>query len=190
MTEYKDKETLSKLYHEEGLTQREIAEKYGVTRVTISDWMNRHDIKTVQDGPWEDKSKFEELFKDRGMTLSQMAEEWDCGRSTIHRWKKRHGIDRIKANEYRVVRKRPARYSTTKEGYELSENQYLGDSYQVGIHRLVAVAEYGIEAVKDKVVHHKNEIPWDNRPENLEIMSAKEHTSLHNPVQHRWNNDN
>jgi len=34
--------------------------------------------------------------------------------------------------------------------------------------------------VKDKHVHHKNGIPWDNRPENLEAMSRQEHRTIHN----------
>jgi hypothetical protein len=28
-------------------------------------------------------------------------------------------------------------------------------------------------------VHHKNHIPWDNRPENLEIIGHAEHTARH-----------
>jgi hypothetical protein len=30
-----------------------------------------------------------------------------------------------------------------------------------------------------EVVHHKNENPWDNRLENLEVMSMGEHLRLH-----------
>jgi len=41
---YHDKEVLEKLYFEEGLSQKEIAEKFGVVHQTISEWMNRHDI--------------------------------------------------------------------------------------------------------------------------------------------------
>jgi len=48
------------------------------------------------------------------------------------------------------------------------------------VHRLLAVAEFGTEAVKDQHVHHKNEIPWDNRPENLELLTPAEHASHHN----------
>lgn len=31
----------------------------------------------------------------------------------------------------------------------------------------------------DDIVHHKNNIPWDNRLENLEAMSRSEHSILH-----------
>jgi transcriptional regulator with XRE-family HTH domain len=41
---YHDPNTLERLYYEEGLTQKEIADKYGVAHQTISRWMERHDI--------------------------------------------------------------------------------------------------------------------------------------------------
>lgn len=47
------------------------------------------------------------------------------------------------------------------------------------VHRLMMVAEEGFDALEDKVVHHKNHIPWDNRTENLELMSRAEHSSHH-----------
>ena len=59
-------------------------------------------------------------------------------------------------------------------GYEVSScslNQ--GDTIQ--IHRLVAIAEYGFEAVENSHVHHINSIPWDNRPSNLIPLSPSEH---------------
>lgn len=42
------------------------------------------------------------------------------------------------------------------------------------IHRLVAVSEYGFDAVANYNVSHKNEIPFDNRPENIEIVDYVE----------------
>ncbi|NWM54968.1 hypothetical protein GY652_27320, partial [Escherichia coli] len=38
---------------------------------------------------------------------------------------------------------------------------------------------HGYDAVAGKQVHHKNEIPWDNRPENLEPLSDEEHILEH-----------
>jgi len=59
-------------------------------------------------------------------------------------------------------------------GYEVSSCS-LEQSDSIGIHRLVAIAEYGIEAVAHAHVHHINSIPWDNRPTNLTPLSDKEH---------------
>lgn len=41
---YHKKETLERCYYEDGMTQKEIADKYDVSHQTISDWMNRHNI--------------------------------------------------------------------------------------------------------------------------------------------------
>lgn len=43
---YQDRERLNRLYHEEGLTQQEIADKFNVDRSTITRWMNRREIDT------------------------------------------------------------------------------------------------------------------------------------------------
>jgi len=58
--------------------------------------------------------------------------------------------------------------------YEYFRGQQNSD--YVPLHRLVAVAEYGIEEVKEKHVHHKNGVRFDNRPSNLELMSDVDHT--------------
>ena len=53
----------------------------------------------------------------------------------------------------------------------------------IGIHRLVAVAEYGIEAVKEMHVHHDNGVRWDNRVENLKLMTPSDHARHHREEQ-------
>ena len=43
---YQDRDRLNRLYHEEGLTQQEIANKFNIDRSTITRWMDRHEINT------------------------------------------------------------------------------------------------------------------------------------------------
>lgn len=74
-----------------------------------------------------------------------------------------------------------ARYEVREDGYDSwqvwdSERQ---SNDTVLVHRLLAVSENGIDAVKDKHVHHKNGVPWDNRPKNIEVLSEAEHKSKH-----------
>lgn len=55
-----------------------------------------------------------------------------------------------------------------------------GDEWNIGnIHRLVGVAKYGFDAIKNKHVHHKNEIRADNSFENIELVDPSEHLSYH-----------
>jgi hypothetical protein len=51
--------------------------------------------------------------------------------------------------------------------------------HQVRIHRLQAVAYYGISEVIEKDVHHRSEHGLDNRPENLVCLDKSDHASEH-----------
>lgn len=59
--------------------------------------------------------------------------------------------------------------------------QYGEDGVQkkIYLHRLLAVAEHGLNAVRGSEIHHKNGIPWDNRPSNLKVVSRTEHMKEH-----------
>lgn len=56
-------------------------------------------------------------------------------------------------------------------------------------HRLVVERLLGRHLTKKELVHHKNGIKSDNRPENLEVMSAREHMSEHKAVWVRLNGE-
>jgi len=60
-------------------------------------------------------------------------------------------------------------------GYEMVECD--GESFP--IHRLIAVAEYGFDAVVGAEIHHKSGVGWDNRPSNIEPIEPGDHTALH-----------
>jgi hypothetical protein len=66
-----------------------------------------------------------------------------------------------------------------QSGHVRIRDQHEGDRDQVYLHRLIAVAEYGIGEVAEKDIHHKSGIPWDNRPDNLIPMTRSEHSKLH-----------
>lgn len=77
--------------------------------------------------------------------------------------------------------KKIATYRHDDQGYAKWVDQV--DGYRVVlVHRLLAVAEYGFDAVQNRVVHHSNGVKWDNRPENIEIKTMSDHQSDHGVV--------
>jgi hypothetical protein len=65
----------------------------------------------------------------------------------------------------------PSHPYCTKDGYVME-------------HILVMEKEIGRYITRDEVVHHQNHIRDDNRIENLQLMTFKEHASLH--MRERW----
>lgn len=115
---------LREAYLERGLTQQEIADRFGCCQHHVSVVLRENDIPT----------RSSEDYIERGMYLKT--------------WSK--GYERIYSGKDRIYH-----------------------------HRLLAVAMYGIDQVVGKDVHHRNSIPWDNRPENIEIIDVGEHMSKH-----------
>lgn len=62
----------------------------------------------------------------------------------------------------------------------------------VSEHRLIASWIAGRDLQKDEVVHHCNFVKFDNRPENLQIMTESEHASYHSTLNNekKWNDNN
>jgi len=70
---------------------------------------------------------------------------------------------------------RPPYLTHHSQGYE----EIRHAQKRIYVHRLAAVAWFGFDAVSGHHVHHDNNIPWDNREDNLEVLSESEHRSHH-----------
>lgn len=128
--------------------------------------------------PWRDKELMKRLYWDEKMTQAEIADLFGCGAGTVSDWlRNRHELGTRSISEAKEWTKGyvGVPFYTARRGYE----RWEGDGHTIKVHRIVAAAEYGFDAVADKHVHHKNGIPWDNRPENLELLSVSDHSTHH-----------
>jgi len=185
---YQDEGWLRTEYVEKGRSTYQMAEDVPVTQETVRNWLEKHEIERrereieLPDQVDVDKSKIEDLYHNGGLTTRDIAEILGCSREVIRMCLHESGSPPRKKYEHKLYE--PVYHRTTANGYEKWQIGIGGDKHDVPVHRLVAVAEYGYDEVVDKVVHHKNHIPWDNRHENLELMSASEHSRYHINVRH------
>lgn len=142
-------------------------------------------MSNAESYPWRDRELLKELYWGDMLPTTQIGELLDCSPSTVSTWLDKHSIRRrtrsqAAHNGHGSLYEVP--YSTHPRGHEFWQSSYRCEDETVYVHRLVAVSEYGFDAVAGNDVHHKNDIPWDNRPENLELMTHGEHSIHHTKI--------
>ena len=139
--------------------------------------------------PYKDEDLMRRLYQDEMMSMTAMAEQFDCSSSTIRKYLDKFGIETRELGEQISIGygngPTIVPMNTKQRGHEIWNHHWKQEHDTVAVHRLVAVAKYGIDAVHRKVVHHKNGIPWDNRPQNLELMEHGDH-SVHHRTKGTW----
>lgn len=140
----------------------------------------------VQDSqPYKDGELLREMYVEKQMSTIDISEELDCAPNTARKYLMRNGVEIRDLSEAVALghghNPNEVPFQTKRDkGTEVwYYNNDQDDKGMVYHHRLLAVAIWGFDEVGEKVVHHKNEIRWDNRPENLELMTFGEHSSLH-----------
>jgi hypothetical protein len=135
----------------------------------------------MTDKPWDNERRLKDLYQRQGLSAYEIADRFDCSPKAIYNAMDRHRIDRREthAARRRATLKKPACFETDHHGYETWRNRHNDEQVRVRVHRLLAVALYGFDAVRGKHVHHENGIRWDNRPGNLSVISPAEHGELH-----------
>jgi hypothetical protein len=129
----------------------------------------------VQNIDYGDPTVLRELYWERELSLAEIGNRADVSAPTIRYWMKKYGIPRREPNT-----EKPPYLRETKGGYlRIHTSDTNGGLDRVYVHRLVAVAEYGFEAVRDNHVHHESGHGLDNRPDNLVPLSPAEHAAEH-----------
>lgn len=170
---WRDESVLRELYWEENLSATEVSNELNCEQKTVLTWMGRLDIPRREtsdyfDSPWDDEELLERLYIEKEENIDEISDRFDCCPSTIYETLNKYGFHTGSEN---LIPK----MHVTKDGYE----NVNGDGGKLLIHRLLAVCEFGFDEVCDMDVHHKNGVPWDNRVENLELMTDGEHSSHH-----------
>lgn len=133
-----------------------------------------------------------EQYTEKKKTTTEMAEQAGVSQSTIVSWMDKHDIDRRNSG-CRPNNNTPTFISKTGDfgdlpgGYMIAVSARWDDgethTSEVRIHQLVAIADgadpYKVFSGGEYHCHHKNEIRWDNRPENIEFLTAAEHGKVH-----------
>jgi len=182
-------ERLRRLYWENGLSTVEIGEKLGYSRDGILGAMKRHgverrdrmDVISGSDAPYADADVLRELYHGQKMPTTEIAEEFGCHHATISRAMDRLGVEKRELRDAARLAQldQLPQFRTAGRGYERVRTRYNRSQQTVAIHRLAAVAWFGLESVKDNHIHHKNNIPWDNRQVNLQPIDPTEHRRMH-----------
>lgn len=117
--------------------------------------------------PWRDPTLLRELYFETGLNQSEIGEALGCSASTIGYQMRKHGM---------IVR-------DGNGSHYFADYEYYNDGNQtVGVHQLLACLDNDPHEVfaTTNHVHHSNNHSADNRPSNLQVLSASVHKQTHN----------
>lgn len=127
--------------------------------------------------PHDDPDKLNRLYWGAGMSQQEIANALGVSRMAVHRAMHRHGI------ETRGAAGIDRNYSKLYYHIDNPYPHWKQNGSTVAVHQLLAIADgadpHKVFSGGDYHVHHKNEISWDNRPDNIELLTKEEHMRLH-----------
>jgi len=148
-----------------------ISKKYGVSKKTILNYMNKFGISRRE---WVVPVKDVRLLAVQGLDSKEIAKELGASRTTVNKV--------AKANDIEVVNRYHKGYIVTHNGYTMVQRpkHVQADSKgYVRLHRLLMEEHIGRTLDLCEVVHHINGDKSDNRIENLEVMMKADHVRHH-----------
>lgn len=189
------KEEIERLYIEEDMDQKEVAEKLNCSVDTIRSRRREYGIETKKVDAENGRKSYdnrkhwnrevlEDLYINQRLSAYEIADKLDCGITTVYRWMDKFDIKRRNASQAKTIQR--TNYRVNQKGYPLHISANAGGEKKniVFTHQLLACIDNDPSVVFDSntVVHHNNHIPFDNRRENLTVMTRDEHSRYHNQV--------
>lgn len=199
------KENLQRVYvDDERATLESVASEIGCHRQTVARWLKRHGLPIKSRVRWHPKKSETQLLANKDWlenqlktkSGSQIARELGTKHHNIWYWKKRHGLqvgqpvsEAIKAG----LRKRfpdglagpnnprwkGGRQIISGYVYVYAPDHPNAKRHRIQEHRLVMEQELGRYLEPDEVVHHIDSNRQNNDPDNLVVMSYRDHLDLH-----------
>ncbi|UPV73729.1 HNH endonuclease [Halorussus limi] len=126
---------------------------------------------------YRDEEFLREAYCEKGLSQREIAARCGCSRGAI-----RHHMDKfdISPRSTRSPSDRPANFDTKENGYERWRCQAGETDDYVYVHRLLATLKVDdLSELEGMHVHHKDGHPFDNRPDNIEVVSPAEHRQKH-----------
>lgn len=138
-------------------------------------------VITMSEYEYRQEETLRTLYWEKEWSARKIADHFDVAGSTIRKFMDRHDIPRRDRYEAagKARRQEYATFITKPSGYETWATRNDGGMDWVYVHRLLAVAEHGLDAVRDHDIHHRNNIPFDNRHENVVPIKKDEHGKHH-----------
>lgn len=170
---WKNKKVMEDLYRLCGGNSKDISNYLNGGEGTIRRWLKKHGIRETRTRDGIDQSSLRELFVDERLSRAEIGRKLGCSPGKVSYWLNKYGIHRKeRTNDY-------LSYMSHK-GYPCWFFDEEGSKRRVRVHRLAAVAKFGLDSVKGMSVHHQSGVPWDNRLSNLELISNEKHAKHHN----------
>lgn len=162
---------LVELYVNQDLTMAEVAKVLNVSVATVHKYIKEYGIPSKPRMTAKAKEKISKANKGNRRAAGRVVSEETrkkLSASLKGRIKKpsKYGGHRKQRSDGYIAVYVPDHPYSAKDGYVLE-------------HILVMEEKIGRYITRDEVVHHKNHIRNDNRIENLELMTFKEHSRLH-----------
>lgn len=135
---------------------------------------------------YKDPDVLRALYWEEDMSFREIADRYGVHQKTVWRWFEKYNIDRHAPTGGRVEGQKSNKlaYGDDPSGYCKWSGTIDIDGFSTTfVHQLLAVADgadpYKVYSGGEYHIHHKNGVKWDNRPENIEVVTPKEHAEKH-----------